>query len=309
MALMRSILLAASQNKWLRENAVNYPFVRRSVSRFMPGETLDAAMEAARGLEQKKIASVFTNLGENVTDRAEALQVTEHYLEVLRRIHQSSMNTEISVKLTQLGLDLSPDFCFENLERIIAEEEKDAIVWVDMEASSYVEVTLDIYKRALMKYANAGICLQAYLYRTQKDVEGLLPLRPSIRLVKGAYKEPPEIAYPKKQDVDENYFSLATAMMAAQASDRCPRAAFGTHDVKLIRRLADHAARNAFAKNNFEVQMLFGIQREEQERLAREGYRSAVLVAYGTYWYPWFVRRLAERPANLWFMARNLFAA
>jgi len=309
MALMRSILLAASQNKWLRENAVNYPFVRRSVSRFMPGETLDAAMEAARGLEQKKIASVFTNLGENVTDRAEALQVTEHYLEVLRRIHQSSMNTEISVKLTQLGLDLSPDFCFENLERIIAEEEKDAIVWVDMEASSYVEVTLDIYKRALMKYANAGICLQAYLYRTQKDVEGLLPLRPSIRLVKGAYKEPPEIAYPKKQDVDENYFSLATAMMAAQASDRCPRAAFGTHDVKLIRRLADHAARNAFAKTNFEVQMLFGIQREEQERLAREGYRSAVLVAYGTYWYPWFVRRLAERPANLWFMARNLFAA
>jgi proline dehydrogenase len=309
MALMRSILLAASQNRWLRENAVNYPFVRRSVSRFMPGESLDAAMEAARGLEKKQIASVFTNLGENVKDRAEALQVTEHYLEVLRRIHDSGLNTEVSVKLTQLGLDLSPAFCFENLDRIIAQEKKSATVWVDMEASPYVDATLDIYKQALGKYPNVGICLQAYLYRTQKDVEALLPLRPSIRLVKGAYKEPPEIAYPKKQDVDENYFSLAGTMMAAQAAGRCSRAAFGTHDVKLIRRLADHSAQNAFPKRDFEVQMLYGIQREEQERLAREGYRSAVLVAYGTYWYPWFVRRLAERPANLWFMARNLFAS
>ena len=309
MALMRSILLAASQNKWLRENAVNYPFVRRSVSRFMPGESLEAAVEAARGLEQKNIASVFTNLGENVKDRAEALQVTEHYAEVLQRIHQSGLNTEVSVKLTQLGLDLSPDFCFENLDRIIAEENKNAVVWVDMEASPYVDATLDLYKRALAKYPNVGICLQAYLYRTQKDIEDMLPMRPSIRLVKGAYKEPPEIAYPKKLDVDESYFSLAKAMMAAQAAGSCPRAAFGTHDLKLIRRLAQHAAQNGFPKNDFEVQMLYGIQREEQERLARDGYRSAVLVAYGTYWYPWFVRRLAERPANLWFMARNLFAS
>ncbi|HET6930773.1 MAG TPA: proline dehydrogenase family protein [Candidatus Acidoferrum sp.] len=309
MALMRSILLAASQNRWLRENAVNYPFVRRSVSRFMPGESLDAAMEAARGLEKKRIASVFTNLGENVKDRAEASQVTEHYMEVLRRIHDSSLNAEVSVKLTQLGLDLSPDFCFDNLDRIIAREKQNATVWVDMEASPYVGATLDIYKRALGKYPNVGICLQAYLYRTEKDIEALLPLRPSIRLVKGAYKEPPEIAYPKKQDVDESYFALATKMMAAQAAGRCLRAAFGTHDVSLIRRLAHHAAQNGFPKSDFEVQMLYGIQRDEQERLAREGYRSAVLVAYGTYWYPWFVRRLAERPANLWFMARNLFAS
>ncbi|HET7108338.1 MAG TPA: proline dehydrogenase family protein [Candidatus Acidoferrum sp.] len=309
MALMRSILLAASQNTWLRENAVHYPFVRRSVSRFMPGESLDAAMEAARGLARKKIASVFTNLGENVKDRAEASQVTEHYLEVLGRIHESGLNAEVSVKLTQLGLDLSPDFCFENLDRILGQEKSSAIVWVDMEASSYVDATLELYKRALAKYPNAGICLQAYLYRTQKDVEELLPRRPSIRLVKGAYKEPPEVAYPKKLDVDENYFSLAAAMMSAQAAGSCVRAAYGTHDVKLIRRLAEHAARNGFPRSNFEVQMLYGIQREEQERLAREGYRSGVLVAYGTYWYPWFVRRLAERPANLWFMARNLFAS
>ena len=309
MALMRSLLLAASQNAWLRKNAVNFPFVRRSVSRFMPGESLEAALQAAHALEQRKIAGVFTNLGENVKDRAEALQVAEHYLEVLRRIRESGLHTEISVKLTQLGLDLSPDFCFQNLDRIISAEKQDAIVWVDMEASSYVDATLDIYKRALGKYPNAGICLQAYLYRTQKDLEALLPLRPSIRLVKGAYKEPASFAYPKKLDVDENYFALAATMMEAQAAGSCPRAAFGTHDVKLIRRLAEHAARHGFPKSQFEVQMLYGIQREEQERLAREGYRSAVLVAYGTYWYPWFVRRLAERPANLWFMARNLFAS
>ena len=309
MALMRSALLLASQNKWLRENAVNYPFVRKSVSRFMPGESLDAALAAADGLARKKIRSVFTHLGENVTDRGEAQSVAEHYLEVLRRIHGAGLHSEVSVKLTQLGLDLSAEFCFENLERIILQEREEAVVWVDMEASSYVDVTLEIYKKALGKYPNVGVCLQAYLYRTKKDLEDLLPLRPSIRLVKGAYKEPAEIAYPKKLEVDESYFALGQTMMTAQAAGACVRAAFGTHDVRLIRRLAEQAAKSGLPKNVFEVQMLYGIQREEQERLAREGYRSGVLVAYGTYWFPWFVRRLAERPANLWFMAKNLFAS
>jgi proline dehydrogenase len=309
MSLMRSVLLAASTNKWLRENAVDFPFVRRSVSRFMPGETLEAALEAAQRLATRGIASVFTNLGENVTDRAEAQQVTSHYLEVLRRIHECGLCTEVSVKLTQLGLDLAPEFCFENLEKIILQEKRGSLVWVDMEASAYLDSTLAIYRRALLKYGNVGICLQAYLYRTKKDLQELLPLRPSIRLVKGAYKEALEIAYPKKSDVDENYFELAKTIMAAQAAGQCMRAAFGTHDVSLIRRMAEHAKQNGFAKKEFEIQMLYGIQREEQERLAREGYRSGVLVAYGSYWYPWFVRRLAERPANLWFMARNFFAS
>jgi len=309
MALMRSMLLAASQNAWLRSNAVKFPFVRRSVSRFMPGETLDAALTAAQTLLQKKIGSVFTHLGENVTDRNEARQVTDHYLEVLDRIHQANLPTEVSVKLTQLGLDLSPDFCFENLERIIQHEKPAATVWVDMEASNYVDVTLDIYKRALNKYSNVGICLQAYLYRTKKDLAELLTLRPSIRLVKGAYKEPAAIAYPKKSDVDESYFALAQEMLRAQLDGNCSRAAFGTHDVALIRRISEFLAAQGIAKSQFEVQMLYGIQRAEQERLAREGCRSVVLVAYGTYWYPWFVRRLAERPANMWFLLRNVFAS
>ncbi len=309
MALMRSILLAASQNMWLRQHAVKFPFVRRSVSRFMPGETPDAALGAAQSLLQRKISTVFTYLGENVADRNEARKVTEHYLEVLDRIHQENLPTEVSVKLTQLGLELSPDLCFENLQQIIQRENSKSIVWVDMEASNYVDATLDIYRRALKNHPNTGICLQAYLYRTKKDLAELLPLRPSIRLVKGAYKESAAIAFPKKAHVDENYFALAQVMLRAQSDGNCARAAFGTHDVRLIRQIGDFVAQQGFAKSDFEVQMLYGIQRAEQERLAREGCRSIVLVSYGTYWYPWFVRRLAERPANLWFLLRNAFSS
>ena len=309
MALMRSMLLAASQNGWLREHAVNYPFVRRSVSRFMPGETLETALAAAQVLRQKNIGAVFTHLGENVSDRGEARNVTERCLELLERIRRSDLPVEVSLKLTQLGLDLSPDFCFDNLLRIIQSQPASATVWVDMEASRYVDATLDIYKRALKNHRNVGLCLQSYLRRTRKDLADLLPLRPAIRLVKGAYKEARDLVFRKKVHVDESYFALAQVMLRAQAAGECARAAFGTHDVTLIRRIADFASQQGYAKSSVEVQMLYGIQRAEQERLAREGYRSLVLVAYGSYWYPWFVRRLAERPANLWFMLRNVFAS
>ena len=309
MSVMRSMLLAASQNQWLRHRAAHFSFVKRTVSRFMPGETLDDALVAAQTLHGKKIGTVFTHLGENIQDRAEAQQVAEHYIEVLGRIREKGLQAEISVKLTQLGLDLSPDICFEHLKAIVGRAQKDSIVWVDMEASNYVDATLDLYRRALAAYPNVGICLQAYLHRTKDDLAKLLKSRPSIRLVKGAYNEPPEIAFARKQDVDENYFELGKQMLRAKKANSCVRAAFGTHDVALMRRLADFASAEGFAKKDFEVQMLYGIQRAEQERLASEGCASIVLVAYGTYWYPWFVRRLAERPANLWFMVRNVFAA
>jgi proline dehydrogenase len=311
MPVMRSLLLAAAQNRWLRDHASHYRFVRRTVSRFMPGETLSDALQAAMALRAKNIGAVFTHLGENIADVREARQVTEHYLDALDSIHAAAADgpsMEISVKLTQLGLDLDPALCFDNLRQIIERENGNAIVWIDMESSEYVERTLDIYRRAKQAYGNVGICLQAYLLRTQADLDALLALRPAIRLVKGAYKEPPQVAFASKSDVDENYFSLAMKMLQAQKAGDC-RAAFGTHDVTLIRRLAAEARRAGVAVQNFEVQMLYGIQRAEQERLAREGCRSVVLVAYGTFWYPWFVRRLAERPANLWFMLRNLFAA
>jgi proline dehydrogenase len=308
MSILRSILLAASQNRRLRDHASHYKFVRKSVARFMPGETLDDALVAAETLRSKKIGTVFTHLGENISDRSEAQRVTDHYLEVLDRIRQKGLQTEISVKLTQLGLDLSPDLCFGHLKVIIARAPKGSIVWIDMEGSNYVDATLDLYRRALSEFPNVGVCLQAYLYRTKEDLAKLLSLRPSIRLVKGAYNEPPEIAFPRKADVDENYFALGKEMLQAKKEQRCVRAAFATHDVDMIRRLFEQASKEGFSKADFEVQMLYGIQRAEQERLAIEGCASIVLVAYGTFWYPWFVRRLAERPANLWFMLRNVFA-
>jgi proline dehydrogenase len=309
MSFMRSLLLAASQNHWLRDHASHYKFVRKSVARFMPGETLDDALVAAQTLRDKKIGTVFTHLGENISDRSEAQQVADHYLKVLDGIRQKGLKTEISVKPTQLGLDLSPDLCFEHLRSIISHAPRESTVWIDMEASNYVDATLDLYRRALREFPNVGVCLQSYLYRTKDDLAKLLPLRPSIRLVKGAYMEPPEIAFPRKAEVDANYFALGKEMLRAKNEKLCGRAAFGTHDVAMIRRLSEHAAKEGFSKAEFEVQMLFGIQRAEQERLAAEGCTSIVLVAYGTFWYPWFVRRLAERPANLWFMLRNVFAS
>jgi proline dehydrogenase len=311
MPMMRSVLLAAAQNRWLRDRASHYKFVRRTVSRFMPGESLEEAVAAAQNLHAQNIAAVFTHLGENIADRSEAQQVTSHYLDALKTIHTArgdNSGGEISVKLTQLGLDLEPELCFEHLKEIIGQERRESILWVDMESSEYVDRTLAIYRRAKEIYPNVGICLQAYLHRTANDLAELLPLQPAIRLVKGAYNEPPEIAFASKADVDKNYFELGQQMLQALKDGRCPRPAFGTHDLALIRRLADHAASLGIPKEKFEVQMLYGIQRAEQERLASAGYRSVVLVAYGTFWYPWFMRRLAERPANLWFMLRNLFA-
>lgn len=305
---MRSILLAASQNRWLRDHASHYKFVRRSVSRFMPGETVDDAVAAAQSLQGKKIGTVFTHLGENISDRAEAQQVTDHYLDVLERIRQERLPAEISVKPTQLGLDLSADLCFGNLRSIIGRAPKESTLWIDMEASNYVDATLDLYRRARAEFPNVGVCLQAYLYRTKEDLAKLLPLRPSIRLVKGAYNEPAEIAFPRKADVDANYFSLGKELLRAKKEKTCARVAIATHDVAMIRRLSEQSLQEGFSKADFEVQMLYGIQRAEQERLAADGCTVIVLISYGTFWYPWFVRRLAERPANLWFIARNVFA-
>jgi proline dehydrogenase len=308
MSVMRSALLLASTNGWLREHATKYKFVRSSVSRFMPGETLEDALRASETLRTKGIGGVLTHLGENVRDPAEAQWVTDHYLGVLAETRGEIASPEISVKPTQLGLDLSPDLCFENLRKLVEAERRERTLWIDMEASNYVDATLELYRRALKIAPNVGVCLQAYLYRTKKDWQSLMPLKPSIRLVKGAYKEPPEIAFPKKSDVDQNYFLLAEEMLRAQSSGQCSRAAFGTHDLAMIRRLSEFSKSQDWPKQHLEIQMLYGIQRAEQERLAQAGHRSMVLVAYGTYWYPWFVRRLAERPANVWFLARNLLS-
>src|SRR5215467_2167639 len=179
----------------------------------MPGEEIEDALRAAQALTAKRIGSVFTHLGENIRDAREAEDVTQHYRMVLGKIRSAGLATEISVKLTQLGLDQSVDLCTQNVRRIVQQESSEKTVWIDMEASFYVDATLEVYRRILVEFPHTGVCLQAYLFRTKKDLQALLPLKPSVRLVKGAYKESPEIAYPIKKDVDENYFSLGQEML------------------------------------------------------------------------------------------------
>lgn len=306
--MMRSVFLACSQNRWLRERSPRYSFVRRAVSRFMPGETLDDALAAANKLKQSSIGTLLTLLGENVAEPAEATQVTEHYIAALKQIRDRELSTELSVKLTQLGLDLGKELCFENLKRIVEEAGEKSVVWIDMEASNYVDRTLEIFRRARLQNRNVGICLQAYLRRTEQDLASLIPLGVPIRLVKGAYLEPPHLVFPKKRDVDENYFRLSQQMLSPEARVAGLRGAFATHDLRLIQRITDYSTAQGVGKQSYEFQMLYGIQRGEQHRLAREGWKSMVLIAYGAYWFPWYMRRLAERPANAWFVVRNLLS-
>jgi proline dehydrogenase len=304
---MRRAILMASASPWMRKNAPRYGFLRRTVTRFMPGESIDDALAAARQLAEKRIATLVTHLGENIEDRAEAESVTRHYLDVLQRVSTAALPTEVSVKLTQLGLDLDREFCSANLARLIEATPPDKTLWIDMEQSPYVDVTLEIYLRARKTYANVGVCVQAYLYRTQKDLDSLIAIGAAVRLVKGAYNEPAEIAYPRKKDVDTSYMELAKRLLSPEARRAGVRAAIATHDRTIIASLIQWAAEQGVPKNRLEFQMLYGIQRAEQLRLAQEGYRSAVLISYGTFWYPWFMRRLAERPANVLFLARNFF--
>jgi proline dehydrogenase len=307
LGLSRSILLAMSQSEWLRVHAPRYRFVRRTVDRFMPGERLEDAIAAAQTLEKQQVGTVFTALGENVADPAEAEKESLHYVEALDRTRQAGLATEVSVKLTHLGLDLDPELCYRNLKRIIDHESR-GVVWVDMEQSAYVDSTLAIFNRARAESPRVGICVQAYLYRTAKDLEALVAMGAAVRLVKGAYKEAADVAFPKKADVDRNYFDLTKRLLADDARKNGVRAAIATHDVEMIRRTNEFAASRGIGKKDYEFQMLYGIQRAEQLRLAQEGYRSVVLVAYGTYWYPWFMRRMAERPANTWFALKNIIS-
>jgi proline dehydrogenase len=303
----RQILIAASENSWLRKKMPRLAFVRRAAARFLPGENVDDALAAATRLSGDGVSSLLTHLGENVSDRAEAQAETERYLHLLDRIQQSELPSEVSVKLTQLGLDIDAEFCLANLVSL-AEHARSKTIWIDMEQSRYVEAALELHARARRTRANVGVCVQAYLRRTEKDIESLIAMGASVRLVKGAYSEPPEIAFAKKRDVDESYFRLAQMLLSPRARAAGVRAALATHDTNLIARLAEWSAAQGIARTQLEFAMLYGIQRREQLRLAREGYRSDVLISYGTFWFPWFMRRLAERPANILFLARNLFS-
>lgn len=305
-SLPQRFFLACSESEWLRNRATRFRFVRRAVTRFMPGEELDAALQAAVELREKSIDSVFTRLGEHVSSPAEAHAATGHYLEALDRMRAASLAGEVSVKLSQLGLDLGIELCASNLSEIIERAHPESMVWIDMESSRQVDATLGIYRSARLRQPNVGVCLQAYLHRTAADLAALLPLDPAIRLVKGAYSEPPAAALQRKQDVDENYFALARTLLSARAQSSGVRVAMATHDRRLIRRIIRHTQASGLDHGLLEFQMLYGIQRAEQARLASEGFKTMVLISYGDYWFPWYMRRLAERPANVLFVIRNL---
>jgi proline dehydrogenase len=304
MSVLRRVLLAGSENRWLRERAVRYPFARRAVKRFMPGETAEEALAAARALG---VGAVLTRLGENLKDAGEAAQVTAHYRDVLDRIHREKLDVEISVKPTQLGLDFSPEECERHVRELAARaRELGKWVWVDMESTAYTEATLGLYRRLRADFPNTGLCVQSYLYRTAADVEALIAIGAGVRLVKGAYLEPPDKAYPKKEDVDESYFRLAARLLSADARAKGVRAIFGTHDPVLIRRIEELARTEGLAPKDVEFQMLYGIRRAEQVRIAAAGYRFRVLISYGEAWFAWYMRRLAERPSNVLFVLRSL---
>ena len=304
--LIRRILLSFAQNAWLRERLPNMPFMQRAVRRFMPGEDAQDALDAASELQALGIGTLYTRLGENIDDLDQAQAVADHYIDLLDRIQAAGIDGEISVKLTQLGLDVDEDACFGHLRALAAAAtEHNSYLWIDMEDSSYVDRTLDLYQRLRATQPRTGVCLQAYMRRTARDVERLLPIEPAIRLVKGAYDESAAIAFRTGREVDANYMGLAVTL-ARETRTRSIRLGLGTHDVALIEQIAAHAAAAGVARDAFEVQMLYGIRANEQRRLAKSGYRVQALIAYGAAWYPWYMRRLAERPANVLFALRQL---
>ena len=308
MTVLRKTLLAASTNPWLRDHVTKWGFVRKSVTRFMPGERIEDALAAAKAQQTLGITTILTRLGENLTREEEFEEVTQHYLDVIDKIAEAGLDAHISIKPTQLGLDLSRELCERNIDRLIERaEQRNNFVWIDMEGSPYVDPTLELFKRSRARSARVGIALQSYLYRTPKDVEALIPLGPAIRIVKGAYLEPPAVAYPKKADVDEAFYKLCTRLMAADAQASGTLLHIATHDIALADRLIAYIRENNVPKSVYEFAMLYGIQRNQQLRLVKDGLRLRVLISYGEYWFPWYMRRLAERPANIWFVIRTMF--
>jgi proline dehydrogenase len=308
MSVARTVLLKVSDNQWLRANGTRMPFIRRAVSKFMPGESFDEMLAAARATAAEGIGAVFTRLGENVKDLGEADAVATHYLESIDRVRALTLSCEPSIKLTQLGLDINRDLAYGHLRDLAARAHATGnYLWVDMEQSPYVDVTLTLTKRLREEFPRVGVCLQAYLFRTREDLEDITSHGIGVRLVKGAYNEPAAVAFPKKSDVDANYFALAQHMLGPAMQIAGARAVFGTHDLQLIQSIRGHATTVNVKLPDYEIHMLYGIQKAAQLKLAAEGVNVRVLIAYGDYWFPWYVRRLAERPANVWFVAKSLF--
>ena len=304
---VRNILLWASRNKWLKQQIPKMKFVQRAVKKFMPGENIEDAILATKELHKYNIPTTFTHLGENITSLEEAEKNAAHYIQLLDNIKIENLDIEISLKLSQIGLDLSFDKTLELFKNISQKaQELNNNVFIDIEDSSYVDTTISFYKKIKEKYDNIGLCLQAYLYRTMNDLKNMIDINPWIRLVKGAYKENSSIAFPKISQVNRNYLLLSEYLLH-QLKEKGIRVAFGTHDLIIQEQVKKTAFELGISKNQLEYQMLFGIKQPEQHKLASEGFKIRTLISYGEHWDPCYMRRLAERPANIGFILKNIF--
>ncbi len=318
--MLRSFLISLSKASWARKIITGWPFAWKAASRFIAGEKLEDAITAVRALNAKGINATLDHLGEHTSNQQEADRATQDVIDVIDCIDGAGVRSNVSIKLTQIGLAVDKNDCIENLTKILAHaREKGIFIRLDMEDSPWVDATLEMYRimRFERGFENVGMVIQAYLYRSEDDIRKLSQDGTRVRLCKGAYKEPAEIAFPKKSDVDKNYDLLASLLIDSSLARGAPPATLdgkmppipgiASHDERRIEAAKAYAQKVGLPKNAIEFQMLNGIRRDLQERLASEGYPVRVYVPYGTEWYPYFMRRLAERPANVWFFISNYF--
>lgn len=301
--MLRSILLKLSDSKGFANWVTSNSTARRVSHRFVAGETLDEAILTSRICNDAGMAVTLDCLGENVATPADAQKARDTYLKIYDRIAQEKLNANVSCKLTQLGLDLSVEFC-EGLVLSIAERAaaNDSFLRIDMESSVYTQRTVELVKRVRAQTPAVGAVIQSYLYRSESDIHDLLSYGCRIRLCKGAYKESMEVAFPRKADVDGNYIHLVRLLLSSGFYH-----AIATHDPRMVAATIRWAAEKKISKDDFEFQMLYGVRADLQRQLVRDGYRVRIYVPFGTEWFPYFMRRLAERPANIGFILRNYF--
>jgi proline dehydrogenase len=300
--MLKSTFLYLSKSERFKSFLTRFQSFNNVTHRFVAGEELQDAVEAIRQLNLKNISASFDHLGESITSEAETRNEVNEYVRVLDSIEENKLNSNVSVKLTQLGLDVGLDVCYANTRKIVETALRyNNFVRIDMEDSTKTDGTLEVFRRLRREFDNVGIVVQAYLYRTEKDVEDLLKVDARIRLCKGAYKEPPSVAFASKDDVDANYVRLTRLLLTSGIYH-----GIATHDENMVTAAREFAEERNISRDRFEFQMLYGIRRDLQETLVQQSYRMRVYVPYGRYWYPYFMRRLAERPANVWFVLRNV---
>jgi proline dehydrogenase len=302
--LSRSALIYLSRQEGLKDFAARFRLFKRLTTRFVAGETIDEAVGAIREMNAEGCSASFDHLNESVANPAEAEAEVKEYLQILSRIDETGINSNVSIKLTQFGLELDTELAYKNARTVVADAARRGnFVRVDMEAANVTQQTIDLFKRLRAEFGlnDVGIVLQSSLRRTYADAQELVRLPARIRICKGAYHEPPEVAFPDKKEVDENYVRVMQLLLSSGIYH-----GIATHDPKMIEGTIDFSQRKGIPKGAFEFQMLYGVRRDLQRQLAKDGYNMRVYVPYGEHWYPYFMRRLAERPANIWFVLKNL---